>query len=67
MTNWNTYKQHISRTLLQNDKNYSTTLRMITTKNGRKWLTSSDIKSGNEKKVTTAASKIEIAKYGGKQ
>ena len=58
---------HISKILLQNDKNYLTTIKMMTTKNGRKWLTSSDIKSGNAKKATTTASKIEIAKYGGKQ
>ncbi len=33
----------------------------------RQKLSSSDIKSGNEKKATTTASKIEIAKYGGKR
>jgi hypothetical protein len=46
---------------------YSTLIKMMTTKNGRKWLTSSDIKSGNAKKVTTTALKIEMAKYDGKQ
>jgi hypothetical protein len=37
-----------------------------TTKSGRKWLTLSDIKSGNAKKVSTTASKIKIAINSGK-
>jgi hypothetical protein len=48
------------KNLLQKDKNYSTTIKMMTTKNVRKWLTSSDRKA-----TTTATIKNNIAENSG--